>query len=503
MNAKRAMIDFSLKTDHPSNTKTDAVAVAVHEGRALSWAALDIDKASNGALAAALKAAAFSGRCGTVLPLFNLAGVTATRVLVYGAGESSGDKAALAAKDSRASGKALAACAVDQSIADLTIFPLAEAAVDAMQQMVMGVSDATYRYDETKGTSAKPKPSLKRVRFGLPDDAARAAAVALKASVATIHGMEYTKYLGNLPANHCTPTRLGEEAKKLVKSHGLKEFKVTVMDRKAIEKLGMGSFLSVTNGSDEPPRFIVFEYSGGKKGEAPTVFVGKGVTFDTGGISIKPAPDMDHMKWDMSGAGTVFGVMKAVAELKPKQNIVGLVVACENHISGKATKPGDVFTSMSGQTIEVLNTDAEGRLILCDALTYAERFKPRAVIDIATLTGACVVALGSHNAGIFSNNDKLADAIIASGKKMNDRFWRMPLEEDYQEALNSNFADMANVAGREGGAITAACFLWRFAKKYDWAHLDIAGVAYKGSGKEKGASGRPVAALVDYVLRNE
>ncbi len=497
------MIDFSLKTDHPSNTKTDAVAVAVYEGQKLSWAAEDINKSSKGALAAALKAAAFSGRCGTVLPLFNLAGVAATRVLVYGAGEGSDEKAALAAKDARASGKALAGCAVDQSIAELTIFPLGEGAVDAMQQMVMGVSDATYRYDETKGTSAKPKPSLKRVRFGLPDAAAKAAPTALKASVATIHGMEFTKYLGNLPANHCTPTRLGEEAKKLVKSHGLKEFKVTVMDRKAIEKLGMGSFLSVTNGSDEPPRFIVFEYAGGKKGEAPTVFVGKGVTFDTGGISIKPAPDMDHMKWDMSGAGTVFGVMKAVAELKPKQNIVGLVVACENHINGKATKPGDVFTSMSGQTIEVLNTDAEGRLILCDALTYAERFKPKAVIDIATLTGACVVALGHHNAGIFANSDKLADAIIASGKKMNDRFWRMPLEEDYQEALNSNFADMANVAGREGGAITAACFLWRFAKKYDWAHLDIAGVAYKGSGKEKGASGRPVAALVDFVLSNE
>ena len=497
------MIDFSLKTDHPSNTKPDAVAVAVHEGQKLSWAALDIDKASRGALAAALKAAAFSGRCGTVLPLFHLAGVAATRVLVYGAGEASAGVKALAAKDARASGKALAGCAVDLSIAELAIFPLAEDAIDAMQQMVMGVSDATYRFDETKGTSAKLKPSLKRVRFGLPEAAAKAAPAVLKASVATIHGMEFTKYLGNLPANHCTPTRLGDEAKKLVKSHGLKEFKVTVMDRKAIEKLGMGSFLSVTNGSDEPPRFIVFEYSGGKKGEAPTVFVGKGVTFDTGGISIKPAAEMDHMKWDMSGAGTVFGVMKAVAELKPKQNIVGLVVACENHINGRATKPGDVFTSMSGQTIEVLNTDAEGRLILCDALTYAERFKPRAVIDIATLTGACVVALGVHNAGIFSNNDKLADAIIASGKKMNDRFWRMPLEEDYQEALNSNFADMANVAGREGGAITAACFLWRFAKKYDWAHLDIAGVAYKGSGKEKGASGRPVAALVDYVLSME
>jgi leucyl aminopeptidase len=493
------MIEFSLRADHPANTKTDAVAVGVHDNQKLTWAAQDIDKASKGALSAALKTASFSGKAGSVLPLFNLPGVAASRVLVFGLG----DGKSLSAKDARASGKALANVAVEQSLAELTVFPLGEGATDAMQQMVLGVSDACYRFDETRGAAAKAKiakPSLKRVRFGMPESAAKTAPQVLKCAVASAHGIEFAKYLGNLPPNHCTPARLGEEAKKLGKSHALK---VTVMDRKAIEKLGMGSFLSVTNGSEEPPRFIVFEYSGGKKSEAPTVFVGKGVTFDTGGISLKPAPDMDHMKWDMMGAGTVFGVMKAVAELKPKQNIVGLVAACENMPSGKATKPGDVFKSMSGQTIEVLNTDAEGRLILCDALTYAERFKPRAVIDIATLTGACVVALGSVNAGIFSSNDALADAIISSGQKMNDRFWRLPLEEDYQEALNSNFADMANVAGREGGAITAACFLWRFAKKYDWAHLDIAGVAYKGAGKEKGSTGRPVAALVDYVMSME
>jgi leucyl aminopeptidase len=493
------MIDFSLRTDHPSSTKADAVAVPVHEGQKLSWPAQDIDKASKGALAAALKTAAFSGRAGSVLALFNVPGVAATRVIVYGVGEAK----SLSAKDARAAGRAIASAANEQSIADIAVFPLGEGAMDSMAQMVLGASDACYRFDETKGAASKAKtekPSLKRVRFGMPESVAKAAPAALKCAVASAIGIEYTKYLGNLPPNHCTPTRLGDEAKKLAKSHGLK---VTVMDRKQIEKLGMGSFLSVTNGSEQPPRFIVMEYMGGKKGEAPTVFVGKGITFDTGGISLKPAENMDHMKWDMSGAGTVFGVMKAVGELKPKQNIVGLVAACENMPSGKATKPGDVFKSMSGQTIEVLNTDAEGRLILCDALTYAERYKPKAVIDIATLTGACVIALGGVNAGLFASNDKLADSLIASGKKTNDRFWRMPLEEDYQEALNSNFADMANVAGREGGAITAACFLWRFAKKFDWAHLDIAGVAYKGAGKEKGATGRPVAALVDYLMANE
>jgi len=490
------MIDVTLRSERPSKTKADAVAVAVHDGRVLSAAARDIDEASGGALASALKTAAFAAKAGQVLSLFNLPGVAAARVFAYGAGKAQ----ALEAKDARAVGRAVAQGASEQQLAEVTLFTPVEGAIAAMRQMVLGVGDATSRYVETKNVSLKPAPTLKRVRFALPDGMAKEGADALRVTTATSHGIEFTKYLGNLPPNHCTPTRLGEEAKKLGKSHGLK---VTVMDRKAIEKLGMGSFLSVTNGSEEPPRFIVFEYQGGKKGAAPTVFVGKGVTFDSGGISLKPGADMDHMKWDMSGAGTVFGVMKAVAELKPKQNIVGLVVACENMPSGRATKPGDVFKSMSGQTIEVLNTDAEGRLILCDALTYAERFKPRAVIDIATLTGACVVALGKHNAGLFSNNDALADALLAAGRRTNDRLWRMPLEEDYQEALDSNFADMANVAGRDGGAITAACFLWRFAKKYDWAHLDIAGVAYRGAGKEKGATGRPVAALVDYVMAGE
>ena len=491
------MIDFSLKTDPQHTTRADAVAVAVHEGQKLSWAASEIDRATQGALVQAVKTAALSGRAGAVLPLLNLPGLAAQRVYVYGVGEGS----SLSLKDARAVGRALATLACDQQVADLAVFPPGEGVTDALTQMVLGVSDATYRFDETKGEAARAKakaPSLARVRFGVPEAAKKVAPAVLARAVAAAEGMAYTKYLGNLPANHCTPTRLGEEAKKLGKRYG---FKVTVLDRKGIEKLGMGSFLSVTNGSDEPPRFIVMEYSGGKKGEAPTVFVGKGITFDTGGISIKPAADLDHMKWDMSGAGTVFGVMKAVGELKPAQNIVAIVAACENMPSGRATKPGDVVTSMSGQTIEVLNTDAEGRLILCDALTYAERFKPRAIIDIATLTGACVIALGKVNAGLFSTDDALANDLIAAGKRMNDRFWRMPLEEEYQDALSSNFADMANVGGRDGGAITAACFLWRFAKKYPWAHLDIAGVAYTGSGKDKGATGRPVAALVEYIAR--
>jgi len=490
------MIDFQLGTEPATTARADAVAVAVHAGRKLSPAAEAIDRAGKGALASALETAAYSGRPGAVLPLLHLPGATARRVFVYGVGEG----ASLSAKDARASGRALATLACEQDCKDIAIFPLAEGALDALGPLVLGVADATYRYDETKGKEAraKAKPAtLKRVRIGGVEESHRkAASAALARASAAALGTAYTKYLGNLPANYCTPTRLGEEAKALGRKYG---FKVTVLDRKGIERLGMGSFLSVTQGSDEPPRFIVMEHHGGKKAEAPTVLVGKGITFDSGGISIKPAADMDHMKWDMSGAGTVFGVMKAVGEMSLPKNVIGIVAACENMPSGKATKPGDVFVSMSGQTIEVLNTDAEGRLILCDALTYAERFKPRAVIDIATLTGACVIALGKVNAGLFSSDDALAEELIAAGRRTNDRFWRMPLEDDYQEALNSNFADMANVGGRDGGAITAACFLWRFAKKYPWAHLDIAGVAYNGAGKEKGATGRPVPALVEYL----
>jgi len=266
-----------------------------------------------------------------------------------------------------------------------------------------------------------------------------------------------------------------------------------------VEKLGMGSFMAVAKGSEEPLRFIVLRYNGATKSEAPTVLIGKGITFDTGGISIKPAPEMDEMKFDMCGAASVLGVFRALADIKPKINVVGLIPSCENMPDGRAIKPGDVVTSMSGQTIEILNTDAEGRLILCDALTYAERFKPRAVIDIATLTGACVIALGGVRSGMFASADDLAQALLAAGETSQDLCWRLPLDDDYAEGLKTNFADVANVAGRAGGAITAAKFLQRFAARYPWAHLDIAGTAWK-SGAAKGATGRPVGLLLAYLI---
>jgi leucyl aminopeptidase len=318
----------------------------------------------------------------------------------------------------------------------------------------------------------------------------------LKHGEAIACGANLTKDLGNLPPNICTPSYLASTGVKLAKQYKMKS---KVLNQKEIEKLKMGSFLSVAKGSREAPKFICIEHYGGKKNQKPIVLVGKGITFDAGGISIKPSPDMDEMKYDMCGAATVLGVLKTVGELKLPINLVALIPTCENLPDGNALKPGDIVTSMSGQTIEVLNTDAEGRLILCDALTYAERFNPDLVVDIATLTGACVIALGHHATGLFSNDDSLANDLSVAGYEAHDKAWHMPLWDEYQPQLDSNFADMANIGGRAAGSITAACFLSRFAKKYSWAHLDIAGTAWK-SGKQKGGSGRPVPLLSQFLI---
>jgi leucyl aminopeptidase len=310
-------------------------------------------------------------------------------------------------------------------------------------------------------------------------------------------GMSLTRDLGNLPANVCTPTYLAERAVKLAREWKLA---VEVLEQKDMEKLGMGSLLSVTRGSHQPPKFVILRYSGAGKKERPVVLVGKGITFDTGGISLKPAAEMDEMKFDMCGAASVLGTLRAVAELKLKLNVIGLVPTCENMPGGAATKPGDIVTSMSGQTVEILNTDAEGRLILADTLSYAERFEPQAVVDIATLTGACVIALGHVCSGLFANNERLARELQAAGAESWDRVWQLPLWEDYHEQLKSNFADFANIGGRPAGSVTAACFLSKFTRKYDWAHLDIAGTAWK-SGREKGATGRPVPLLTTFLMK--
>jgi leucyl aminopeptidase len=370
-----------------------------------------------------------------------------------------------------------------------------ELAAGHAEALVTAVNDATYLYRHTKPT-APPASSLTKVTLLGEKTAARALGEGLARGQAIAAGVTLARELANRPGNHCTPTFLGEQAKKLGREFGLK---VEVLDRKAIEKLGMGAFLAVAQGSAEHPRFIVAQYHGAPKAQAPVVLVGKGITFDTGGISIKPAAEMDEMKFDMGGAASVLGTLRAVAELKPKLNLVVIVPTCENMPGDQAIKPGDVVTSMSGQTIEILNTDAEGRLILCDALTYAERFKPACVVDVATLTGACVIALGNHHSGLFTADDQLAADLLAASAASLDPCWRMPLDEEYDEALKSHFADMGNVGGRAGGAITAAMFLRKFTGKYRWAHLDIAGTAWK-SGQAKGATGRPVPLLTHFVL---
>ena len=364
------------------------------------------------------------------------------------------------------------------------------------QALTAATADAIYLYRHTK-PSAPAAPVLERVSLLAADKAQQAdLAAALACGAAIAEGVALARELANRPGNHCTPTVLADQAKALGKSHGLK---VDVLDRKDVEKLGMGAFLAVAQASAEPLKFIVARYQGAGKSDAPVVLVGKGITFDTGGISIKPAGEMDEMKFDMGGAASVLGTLRAVAELKPKVNLVGIIPSCENMPGGKAVKPGDVVTSMSGQTIEILNTDAEGRLILCDALTYAERLQPAAVVDIATLTGACVIALGHHRSGLFSPDDELATQLQQAGEAALDPCWRMPLDDEYDEALKSNFADMGNVGGRAGGAITAAMFLKRFTGKMRWAHLDIAGTAWK-SGAAKGGTGRPVGLLTHFVL---
>jgi len=431
----------------------------------------------------------FQFKAGRTLYVQKPAGLKAQRLVVAAAGGTT----VKAFKNAVASGlSALKTLGAKHAAVVLASGAVTEQHAEAL---ALAAADAAYQYRETK-PSAQPAPALAKVTLVCGKAEAKDIQRGLARGAAIAEGVTFAKSLANLPGNRCTPTYLGEQAKGLGKAYGLK---VDVLDRKQIEKLGMGSFLAVAQGSAEHPRFIVARYDGAAKSQAPVVLVGKGITFDTGGISIKPAAEMDEMKYDMGGAASVLGTLRAVAELKPKLNLVVIVPTCENMPSSTAVKPGDVVTSMSGQTIEILNTDAEGRLILCDALTYAERLNPACVIDVATLTGACVIALGNHNSGLFSPDDALADQLLAASKNAIDPLWRLPLDEEYDEALKSNFADMANVGSRAGGAITAAKFLQRFTGKYRWAHLDIAGTAWK-SGAAKGATGRPVGLLTHFVL---
>jgi leucyl aminopeptidase len=496
-------MDFSTKLLDAKNSvatlKTGTLVVGVFDNAKLSKAAQLLDK--SGAITAALKSGDITGKPGSTLLLRNIANVTAERIVLAGLGEEGNfsDKNFIQAANGIL--RTLSTLGGADATIALPFDGITNRPADwAIRAFILAARDSHYRSDSQKSKKDPAPTGVKKVAFAVTAAQTAAAKLAVSDATALANGMELTKNLGNLPGNICTPTYLANTAKKLAKEYKLE---VEVLDRKKLEALKMGSFLSVTNGSDEPPKFIVLKHLAGKAKDAPIVLVGKGITFDTGGISLKPGAAMDEMKYDMSGAASVLGTLRAVAELKLNINVIGVIPACENMPSGSATKPGDIVTSMSGQTIEVLNTDAEGRLVLCDALTYVERYKPAAVIDIATLTGACVVALGHHNTGLFTRDDKehdkLAADLIAAGKTTGDTAWRMPVEDAYQEQLKSNFADIANIGGMPGGSVTAACFLERFTKKYTWVHLDIAGTAWKG-GAAKGSTGRPVPLLTQYLI---
>ncbi len=489
---------FTVKSEHPARVKSGCVILGVFERRKLSDAASRFDKTTRGLLSRLLHDGEMDGECGQTLLVHYPHGAKCERVLLVGCGKSS-------EFDSRTYSKVVssAAQAANTSGATDAISYLAELDVKdcntyhKVRLQVVLARSALYKPDELKSKKDTAKRPLRRLAVNVPAGEHDEAVTAVNNGEALADGIGLARELGDLPGNLCTPTHLANTARELGKTS--RQLKVSVMDEAAMKKLGMGSLLSVSRGSDEPAKLISLEYSGGNKGDKPVVLVGKGVTFDSGGISIKPSAAMDEMKYDMCGAASVLGTLKACIEMEMPINVVGVIPTTENLPDGKASKPGDIVTSMSGQTIEVLNTDAEGRLILCDALTWSEKFNPAVVIDIATLTGACVIALGSHAAGLLSNNEKLAGDLLAAGETACDRAWQLPLWDDYQPQLDSNFADMANIGGREAGTITAACFLSRFTKKYRWAHLDIAGVAWKG-GEEKGATGRPVSLLTQFLL---
>ena len=489
-------MEFSIKSGGPERIRSGCIIIGVFEPRKLSAAGASLDRASRGQLTAALKRGDMEGKAGTTLMLHQVPRVSAARVLLVGLGR---EREFDDGKYRSAVTKAIAALKQTGVTDAVLCLPAGVKQRDIAwraAQAAIAASDATYHFDRMKSKREQARGVRHLTLLVGERSELKAGQSGLKQGAAIAHGMSLAKDLGNLPGNVCTPAYLADAARTLARQYKLG---VQVLERKDMEKLGMGSLLSVARGSDEPPKLIVLKYEGGPRGQKPYALVGKGVTFDTGGISLKPAPEMDEMKFDMCGAASVLGTLRAVAELKLPINVIGIVPATENMPGGSATKPGDIVTSMSGLTVEILNTDAEGRLILCDALTYAERFEPQAVVDIATLTGACVIALGHVASGLFANDDALAQELLAAGQTTHDRAWHLPLWDDYQEQLKSNFADFANIGGRPAGSVTAACFLARFTKKFKWAHLDIAGVAWK-SGAAKGATGRPVPLLTQYLI---
>jgi leucyl aminopeptidase len=484
-------IRFSTRAPDSSKlTRVDCTIIPVPEALKLDRYGKALDSDCGGLLSAALKNGDFLGKLGQTLLLPGTA--SSKRLLLVGCGDNGGSREGLRRFCESMSKTLLSSTAGEACLHSDALKVGKRDRSWFFSTLARATVCASYRYGTTL---SKPKPPASLKRFTVLCEDATGVRAALGRGRHCGEGINLARELANLPGNHCTPEDLAKTARSLARGNDKASCKV--LSEKQMSDLGMGSLLSVTAGTATPAKLIVLEYNGGKRTEQPHVLVGKGITFDSGGISLKPGAKMDEMKFDMGGAASVLGTLQAVMAMKLPLNVVGIIAAAENMPSGTATKPGDVVTSMAGITIEVLNTDAEGRLVLCDALTYAERYKPASVVDIATLTGACIVALGSHASGLYANQDTLAEQLITAGEEAHDRAWRLPLWDDYQKQLDSNFADLANIGGPGAGSITAACFLSRFAKAYDWAHLDIAGAAWDSS--PKGATGRPVGLLTQYL----
>jgi len=490
-------MDYSIETASIEKLQCNCVIVGVYQNQQLSPSATALDQSTQGLVSKILARGDITGKNAETLLINVIEDCCFERILLVGLGENK----PLSSKNYR---KALYAAvnSLKKPQIKTVICSMAECAVENFgsqwkaRQIVEVFNDAVYQFTALK-SDKETESKLEKIIISIPEQETSLANTGLKQGQAIAAGVNLTKYLADLPGNVCTPTFLAEQALKLGETHH--SLSINILEETDMKALGMGSFLSVSRGSRQPPKLITLDYKGGDLNSKPIVLIGKGLTFDAGGISLKPGLGMDEMKYDMCGGAAVLGTLQAAADMQLPLNIIGLIPSSENMPDGDANKPGDIVTSMSGKTIEVLNTDAEGRLILCDTLTYAERYNPDVVIDMATLTGACLVALGRVPSGLLGNDDTLCNDLLAASETANDSLWRLPLWEEYQELLKSNFADMANIGGKDAGTITAACFLSRFAENFRWAHLDIAGTAWR-TGQTKGATGRPVPLLCQYLL---
>ncbi|MFW2440772.1 MAG: leucyl aminopeptidase [Arenicellales bacterium] len=492
-------MEFKIKSGIPEKQRSACLVLPVFEDRLLSAAARSIDKVTGRTISSLQKRGDISGKFGKLLMLPKVPGIPAERILLVGCGKTAEFSLKKLLKVTDLTIRNLQQNNISEATLFLPEIPVENTDIGTrIEQIIIQATHSCYQSDSLKTDKQENKPPLQKITLLVPERSdLDAGKQALMDGQAIAAGVNMARQLGDLPGNICTPTYLAEQAAEIAAEFGMK---IKVLNEKAMAKLSMGALLSVSRGSRQEARLIVLEHKGGSSKQAPVVLVGKGLTFDAGGISLKSSSGMDEMKYDMCGGASVLGTMRAIAEMNLPLNVIGIVPASENLPDGDANKPGDIVASMSGQTIEILNTDAEGRLILCDALTYAERFKPTTVIDIATLTGACVVALGAHASGVFSQDEALTQELVEAGNESQDRVWPMPLWDEYDQQLKSNFADMANIGGAKAGAITAACFLARYTENYNWAHLDIAGTAWL-SGSKKGATGRPVKLLCEF-LRN-